>query len=79
VSERRVDRRPSRDAEVVIGDPFHDVAPGATPGRDVQRKVGVPAHDLDGVARRERVQGPRDQDVGTAVEAEVVKVDTHRR
>jgi hypothetical protein len=42
----------------------------------MHRQVRVPARHAEPGARRELRQGPVDEDVGAAVEAEVLKVDS---
>jgi hypothetical protein len=54
----------------------HLVSVGPGPGRQVDLEVGVPAPHPERGAGREAGQGAFDQDVGAAVEAQVLKVDS---
>jgi hypothetical protein len=49
---------------------------GAGPGREMDLQVGIPAPHPERGARGEVGQGPFDEDVGPAIEPEVLKVDS---
>jgi hypothetical protein len=74
-----VDGRSASDADLARAAHVDRVAVGSAPRGGVERQVGIAAVDLDDVANGERLERPRDQDVSPAIEAEVVKDDTHRR
>jgi hypothetical protein len=52
------------------------VALGPGPGREVHRQVRVLAPDAQPGARGEVAERPAEQEVGAAIEAEVLKVDS---
>src|SRR5205814_420775 len=51
----------------------------ATPRREMETQVRVAAPHLQRVARRELTEGVLDEQVGTLVEAQIVKVDSRQQ
>ncbi|MCU1463490.1 MAG: hypothetical protein JWO37_3565, partial [Acidimicrobiales bacterium] len=61
------------------GRAFGAMAARAGPGREMDTQLGVVAPDLDAAPRRQPRQRPLDEEVGAAVEAEPLKVDSRQR